>query len=46
MLELTDSIGTPRGDAERQSATDRFVTSARYEWMFWDAAYRQLGWPV
>ena len=23
-----------------------FVTSSRYEWMFWDAAYRLEGWPI
>ena len=23
-----------------------FVRSAQYEWLFWDGAYRQRGWPV
>jgi thiaminase (transcriptional activator TenA) len=46
MLELTDSIGIPLNARDRQSATDHFVITARYEWMFWDAAYRRLGWPL
>ena len=25
---------------------DAFVTAARYEWMFWDAAMRPVGWPI
>jgi thiaminase/transcriptional activator TenA len=24
----------------------RFQTAARYEWMFWDAAWRSEAWPV
>jgi thiaminase/transcriptional activator TenA len=23
-----------------------FATASRYEWMFWDAAWRQETWPV
>jgi len=23
-----------------------FTTTSRYEWMFWDAAWRQEQWPV
>jgi thiaminase (transcriptional activator TenA) len=29
---------------ERKEMQDRFVTGARYEWMFWDAAYRREEW--
>jgi len=46
MLELTDSIGTPLNARDRRSAIDHFVITARYEWMFWDAAYHRLGWPL
>jgi thiaminase (transcriptional activator TenA) len=45
MLELTDSIGAQLGARDRQTAIDHFVIAARYEWMFWDAAYHRLGWP-
>lgn len=50
------STETVRGIADRAAAAadpetvrrmlDAFVTSSRYEWMFWDAAYRREGWPV
>jgi len=23
-----------------------FVQSSRYEWLFWDGAYGQRGWPI
>jgi thiaminase/transcriptional activator TenA len=46
MLELTDSIGAALNVHDRQSAIDHFVISARYEWMFWDAAYHRVGWPL
>jgi thiaminase (transcriptional activator TenA) len=46
MLELTDSIGAHLNTPDRQSALDHFVVAARYEWMFWDAAYHRSGWPI
>ena len=33
------------GSAERRAMTDAFLVSSRYEYMFWDAAYRMEGWP-
>ena len=27
-------------------ARDHFETGARYEWMFWDAAWRRESWPL
>ena len=50
------STETVRGIADRAAAESdpetvtrmqaAFVTSSRYEWMFWDAAYRQEDWPI
>lgn len=34
------------GPAERARCCDHFATTTRYEWMFWDAAWTGLGWPV
>jgi hypothetical protein len=28
------------------ASTQRFVTTARYEWMFWDMGYPQESWPL
>jgi thiaminase (transcriptional activator TenA) len=46
VLRLTDRIGEDLGRAERESVRDHFVTTSRYEWMFWDMGYRQESWPV
>lgn len=46
MLELTDhacgDLGAPPGTRVEEA----FVTSSRYEWMFWNTAWRLEGWPV
>ena len=31
---------------ELESMRQAFLTSSRYEWMFWDAAYRRETWPL
>ncbi|MPZ86720.1 MAG: thiaminase II [Nitriliruptorales bacterium] len=46
VLDVTDRIGGELGDAELARVRDRFVTTSRYEWMFWDAAWRQESWPI
>jgi thiaminase/transcriptional activator TenA len=25
---------------------EHYAMASRYEWMFWDAAYRMEGWPL
>ena len=45
-LELTDRVGLSLAPAAEAAARRHFRTAARYEWMFWDAAYRQETWPV
>ena len=34
------------GPRERQAMREAFLTSSRYEYMFWDMAYREESWPV
>jgi thiaminase/transcriptional activator TenA len=46
VLELTDRIGPGLGGRERALMSEHFGTTARYEWMFWDAGYRREAWPV
>lgn len=43
---IVDKVGAASGDETRERMLDTFVTAARYEWMFWDAAWRREGWPV
>jgi thiaminase/transcriptional activator TenA len=44
--DLTDRVGAVLGEAELARVFERFATTSRYEWMFWDAAWRQERWPV
>ncbi|MGH3981066.1 MAG: thiaminase II [Pseudonocardiaceae bacterium] len=46
VLALTDRVGTELSDAETGRVRGHFVTTSRYEWMFWDAGYRQEAWPI
>ena len=40
--EMADRVG----DQEREAMRYAFMVSSRYEYMFWDAAYRREEWPV
>lgn len=44
VLAVTDRL--EMGVAERERCHQHFATTSRYEWMFWDAAYQQLDWPI
>ena len=46
VLAVADEVAHDLGEAERRRARQHFVTTARYEWMFWDAAWRREEWPV
>lgn len=44
VLDLVDRLGPALTEPQRQRAEQEALTSARYEWMFFDAALRQEGW--
>ena len=46
VLNLTDKACEGLSPEHRARAIEAFVTTARYEWMFWDAAWRREDWPV
>lgn len=46
VLEVTDRVGATLSDAELARMREHHRTTSRYEWMFWDAGYRQETWPV
>ena len=46
VLALTDRLGDQLADQELDRMREHFVTTSRYEWMFWDAGYRQERWPI
>jgi thiaminase/transcriptional activator TenA len=44
VLTVTDRLDVSA--SERERCHRHFATTCRYEWMFWDAAYHKLDWPV
>lgn len=46
VLDLTDRLAPALAPDQRTAMTARFVLGSRYEWMFWDAAWRLERWPV
>jgi thiaminase/transcriptional activator TenA len=46
VLALTDRLGPLLGPAHETRLHERFRTTSRYEWMFWEMGYRQERWPV
>jgi thiaminase/transcriptional activator TenA len=46
VLDLTDRIGPDLNPDDEAVARAHFATTARYEWMFFDAAHRRERWPV
>jgi thiaminase/transcriptional activator TenA len=46
MCALTDALAARAGEAERRRMVEQFLTSSRYEYAFWDMAYRLEAWPV
>ncbi len=43
---IVDGLAAQTADDVRARMQDAFATAARYEWMFWDAAWRGETWPV
>ena len=46
VLGIIDRLADRGGDALRERMAEAFVQASRYEWMFWDAAWRKEAWPV
>jgi len=46
VIEITDAAHHRASPDERAAMDRAFERSARYEWMFWDSAYRMETWPV
>jgi thiaminase (transcriptional activator TenA) len=45
-LNLVDCLGVVAPNHERRRMTAHFIQSSRYEYLFWDDAYRLVAWPV
>jgi thiaminase/transcriptional activator TenA len=46
VLDLAARVGSDLPVAEAGRTLEHFLATARYEWMFWDAAWRRETWPV
>ena len=46
VLALTDAAHDGAAAAERALMREAYLKAARYEWMFWDSAYRLEAWGV
>ena len=46
VLEVVDDIGTTASAAQVTAMRTHVLTTSRYEWMFWNAAWRGEVWPV
>jgi thiaminase/transcriptional activator TenA len=46
ILDLADGVCEHLNPSQKARVKEAFVTTSRYEWMFWDAAWRLEGWPV
>lgn len=46
VIALCDHAAAATTAAMRGRMLAAFVRSSQYEWLFWDGAYRQRGWPV
>ena len=44
--ETLDRLAASASPDERRRMRVNFVRSCKYEWMFWDMAYKMAGWPV
>jgi thiaminase/transcriptional activator TenA len=45
-IHLMDRLGSRASGAEKKQMTAHFILSSRYEFMFWEQAYRLASWPV
>ena len=43
---IVDRVAEGVVELQRQRMRDAFVQASRYEWMFWDAAWRLETWPI
>lgn len=46
VIGITDRAAAGTTAAIRARMLDAFIRSSQYEWLFWDGAYQQRGWPA
>ncbi|MCX2726319.1 thiaminase II [Thermomicrobium sp. 4228-Ro] len=46
VLTVMDEVVTDLPESRRLPIREHFITTSRYEWLFWDSAWRLETWPV
>ena len=46
VLNITNKIARDLKEDQKEAMKKHFMTTSRYEWMFWDMGLRCEGWPV
>ncbi len=46
VLDLTDRVCEDLNDNQREAVKTAFITTSRYEWMFWNMGWTLEEWPV
>ncbi|HXJ81877.1 MAG TPA: thiaminase II [Candidatus Methylomirabilis sp.] len=46
VLDCANTVADALDPAGREAMRRHFITTSRYEWMFWDMGHRQEAWPV
>ena len=46
VLEITNHVAHGLPAEDREAMLNHYITTSRYEWMFWDMGYRKEQWPV
>lgn len=46
VIAITDQAAAATTPAIQERMITAFIRSSQYEWLFWDGAYQQRGWPI
>lgn len=46
VIDITDGIAERESESVKEAMACHFLTTTRYEWMFWDMGLRREEWPV
>ncbi len=46
VIGITDRAAAAANQTTRDRMMAAFIRSSQFEWLFWDSAYQQRGWPV
>ena len=46
MIEIVDTVAEEVAESRKAAMQRHFTVTSRYEWMFWDMAWRKEAWPL